>query len=91
MRIRLFANDTALRDYFPLLRWMIFTGLTLFGIALAWHYGLFQLNDRLDQSSRSMIIRGVLSVAALSAGLYFTHNVLWGCAGMALEIGRAHV
>jgi O-antigen/teichoic acid export membrane protein len=48
------------------------------------HYGLFQLNDRLDQSGRSMIIRGVLSVAALSAGLYLTHNVLWGCAGMAL-------
>jgi O-antigen/teichoic acid export membrane protein len=48
------------------------------------HYGLFQLNDRLDQSGRSMIIRGILSVAALSAGLYLTHNVLWGCAGMAL-------
>jgi O-antigen/teichoic acid export membrane protein len=48
------------------------------------HYGLFQLNDRLDQSGRSMIIRGILSVIALSAGLYLTHNVLWGCAGMAL-------
>src|SRR5215469_14536562 len=48
------------------------------------HYGLFQLNDRLDQSGRSMIIRGILSVAALSAGLYLTHSVLWGCAGMAL-------
>ena len=48
------------------------------------HYGLFQLNDRLDQSGRSMIIRGILSVAALSAGIYVTHNLLWGCAGMAL-------
>ncbi len=48
------------------------------------HYGLFQLNDRLDQSGRSMIIRGMLSVAALSAGIYLTHNVVWGCAGMAL-------
>jgi O-antigen/teichoic acid export membrane protein len=48
------------------------------------HYGLFQLNDRLDQSGRSMIIRGILSVIALSAGLYLTNNLLWGCAGMAL-------
>jgi O-antigen/teichoic acid export membrane protein len=48
------------------------------------HYGLFQLNDRLDQSGRSMIIRGILSVAALSTGIYVTHNLLWGCAGMAL-------
>jgi O-antigen/teichoic acid export membrane protein len=48
------------------------------------HYGLFQLNDRLDQSGRSMIVRGILSVAALSAGIYLTHNILWGCAGLAL-------
>jgi O-antigen/teichoic acid export membrane protein len=48
------------------------------------HYGLFQLNDRLDQTGRSMILRGVLSVAALSAGLYFMRNVFWGCMCMAL-------
>jgi O-antigen/teichoic acid export membrane protein len=47
------------------------------------HYGLFQLNDRLDQTGRSMILRGILSVAALSAGLYFTKNVFWGCVWMA--------
>jgi len=48
------------------------------------HYGLFQLNDRLDQTGRSMILRGLLSVGALAAGLYFTKNVFWGCAWMAL-------
>jgi O-antigen/teichoic acid export membrane protein len=48
------------------------------------HYGLFQLNDRLDQTGRSMILRGILSVGALSAGLYFTKNVFWGCVWMAL-------
>ena len=48
------------------------------------HYGLFQLNDRLDQIGRSMMLRGVLSVAALAAGLYLTRNVLWGCVGLAL-------
>ncbi len=48
------------------------------------HYGLFQLNDRLDQIGRSMMLRGMLSVAALSTGLYLTRNVLWGCVGLAL-------
>ena len=48
------------------------------------HYGLFQLNDRLDQAGRSMILRGGLAVAALSAGLYFMRNVFWGCIWMAL-------
>ena len=53
------------------------------------HYGLFQLNDRLDQIGRSMMLRGGLSVAALSTGLYATHNVLWGCVGLALVwLGR---
>jgi O-antigen/teichoic acid export membrane protein len=48
------------------------------------HYGLFQLNDRLDQTGRSMILRGVLSLAALSGGLYLMHNVAWGCMSVAL-------
>jgi O-antigen/teichoic acid export membrane protein len=48
------------------------------------HYGLFQLNERLDQTGRSMMLRGVLSVAALSAALRLTHDVLWGCVWLAL-------
>jgi O-antigen/teichoic acid export membrane protein len=48
------------------------------------HYGLFQLNDRLDQIGRSMMLRGALSVLALSTGLYLTRNVFWGCVGLAL-------
>jgi len=48
------------------------------------HYGLFQLNDRLDQSGRSMMLRGILSVGVLSTGLYVTRSVLWGCVGLAL-------
>ena len=48
------------------------------------HYGLFQLNDRLDQVGRSMMLRGVLSVAALGTGLYLTRSVLGGCVGLAL-------
>lgn len=48
------------------------------------HYGLFQLNDRLDQTGRSMMLRGVLSVIALAAALHLTHKVVWGCVWLAL-------
>ena len=48
------------------------------------HYGLFQLNDRLDQTGISMMLRGALSVVALSAGLYVTRDVFWGCVGLAM-------
>ena len=39
-------------------------------------YGLFQLNDRLDQIGKSMMFRGVVSVIVLSAGLYFMRNIV---------------
>jgi O-antigen/teichoic acid export membrane protein len=48
------------------------------------HYGLFQLNDRLDQTGRSLMLRGVLSVIALTVGLALTRSVIWGCAALAL-------
>jgi O-antigen/teichoic acid export membrane protein len=48
------------------------------------HYGLFQLHDRLDQTGRSMMLRGVVSVIALSAGLYVTKDVFWGSLAVAL-------
>ena len=48
------------------------------------HYGLFQLNDRLDQTGTSMMVRGALSIVGLSVGLYLTHDVFWGCIGVSL-------
>ena len=56
MRIRPFTSAIAVRDYFPLLRWMMFTGVTLFGFALAWHFGLFQLMTVQDRSGISVFI-----------------------------------
>ena len=56
MTLRLFGSELASRDYFPLLRWMIFTGVTLFGFAIAWRYRLFQLMTAQDQSGISLFI-----------------------------------
>ena len=68
------------------------TRLVILAIALAKgietlsdiHYGLFQLNDRLDKTGLSMMLRGVFSVVALSAGLYLTRNIFWACVGLVL-------
>lgn len=47
------------------------------------HYGLFQLNDRLDQSGRSMMLRGTLSVIALASVLWLTRSIVWACVSLA--------
>jgi len=30
-------------DHLPLLRWLMFTGVSAFGFVLAWYYGLFHM------------------------------------------------
>ena len=50
-------------DHLPLLRWLMFTGVTVFGFVLAWHYGLFHLMLASDKTYISAII-GVLYIAA---------------------------
>jgi O-antigen/teichoic acid export membrane protein len=47
-------------------------------------YGLFQLNDRLDQIGKSMIIKGVISALGFSLGLYFGGHILWAIGGLAI-------
>lgn len=46
-------------------------------------YGLFQLNDHLEQTGRSMMVRGASSVIGLAAGLYVMRNLVWGIAVLA--------
>jgi hypothetical protein len=82
MRIRLFGTDAAARDYFPLLRWMIFTGVSFFGFALAWHYGLFQLMTAQDRSGISLFI--CILYIAISA------HCLACVIGISREINTAH-
>ncbi len=50
-------------DHLPLLRWLMFTGVSVFGFVLAWYYGLFHLMLASDKTYISAIIT-VLYVAA---------------------------
>src|ERR1700694_2950524 len=61
MKLRLFSDFSA--DHLPLLRWLMFTGVSAFGFVVAWHYGLFHLMLASDKTYISAII-GVLYVAA---------------------------
>ena len=53
-------------DHLPLLRWLMFTGVSAFGFVLAWYYGLFHLMLASDKTYISAII-GVLYVLATAA------------------------
>jgi len=48
------------------------------------HYGLFQQREQMRYIALSLMIRGVLSVLVLAAGVALTGQLLWGVAGMAL-------
>jgi O-antigen/teichoic acid export membrane protein len=45
-------------------------------------YGLSQRHEQMDRISISMMIKGPLSLLLLGIGVYLTHSVLWGAAGL---------
>jgi O-antigen/teichoic acid export membrane protein len=53
------------------------------------YYGRMQFHDNMDRIAKSMIVRGVLGLAAMGAGVYLTHRVIWGVIG--LTVARAVV
>ncbi len=47
-------------------------------------YGLLQQRERMDRVAKSLMIRGVLSLLALSVGVYLTGSVFWGVVILAI-------
>jgi len=50
-------------------------------------FGFYQQIEEMDRIARALIANGVLSLAALAAGVYFTGSIVWGAAGWALAKG----
>jgi O-antigen/teichoic acid export membrane protein len=48
------------------------------------YYGRLQFNDHMDRIAKSMILRGLLGLAAMGAGVYLTGRVFWGVVGLTL-------
>jgi O-antigen/teichoic acid export membrane protein len=47
-------------------------------------YGLLQQRERMDRVAKSMMIKGPLSLLALSVGIYLTGSAFWGVVGLAV-------
>jgi O-antigen/teichoic acid export membrane protein len=47
-------------------------------------YGLLQQHERMDRISISMIMKGILSLFLLAAGVFLTKGVLWGGVGLVI-------
>lgn len=47
-------------------------------------YGLLQQSERMDRIAKSMVLKGSISLLALSAGIYFGGSIVWGAVGLAL-------
>jgi O-antigen/teichoic acid export membrane protein len=53
------------------------------------YYARMQFHDHMDRIAKSMIVRGVLGLAAMGAAVYLTGSVIWGV--IALTLARALV
>src|SRR4249920_514067 len=79
-------------DYVPLLRWLIFTGVTLFGFALAWHFGLIRLMLASDTTHISAIICALyimVSMHCLAQTIVVSRELNSGHRAYALVTGGA--
>ena len=81
--MRLFEREFP-TDRLPLLRWLMFTGVCVFGFVVAWHYGLFQLMLVSDKTYISAIIsilyvaislHCLVRTAVISRELDYAHRV----------------
>jgi O-antigen/teichoic acid export membrane protein len=71
-------------------RWPVPMAVLILGFALSVdnlsdvYYGLLQRRERMDQIARSLVARGLLSVAALGVTLWFTRSLVAGVGTLAV-------
>ena len=53
------------------------------------YYAKMQFHEHMDRIAKSMIVRGVIGLAAMAAGVYFAGSIIWGAIG--LTVARALV
>lgn len=53
------------------------------------YYAKMQFHEHMDRIAKSMIVRGVIGLAAMGAGVYFAGSIIWGAIG--LTVARALV
>lgn len=63
--VRLIGNELEIRDYLPLLKWLLLTGVTAFGFLAAWNFGVLQFMITNDQSYITLVILALFGVFSL--------------------------
>ena len=48
------------------------------------YYAKMQFHEHMDRIAKSMIVRGVVGLAAMAAGVYFAGSIIWGAVGLVL-------
>jgi hypothetical protein len=81
-QMALTGNQIESRDYVPLLKWLIFTGVVGFCFWLSWMFGLFQLMIESDKSYISLAVVVIYVLTSI--------HCLFQVVVMSREIGRAH-
>src|SRR5258708_3216745 len=71
MTVRFIENEFP-TDHLPLLRWLIFTGVSGFGFVLVWYFGLFRLMLASDKTYISVIIVALYVASTLHCCLRTT-------------------
>jgi len=72
--VRLIGTADEIRDYMPLLKWLLLTGLSLFGFLAAWRYGLVTFMIESDRSYITVVILALYAVFTLHC-LYLTVQI----------------
>ena len=65
--IRLLGNAVEMRDHFLLLKWLIFTAVSVFGFVLLWHFEMIQGMVERDVSYISLVILIVYALTSVHA------------------------
>ena len=81
MAIRAFNSDYP-ADHLPLLRWLIFTGVSAFAFVMCWHFGLVRMMINGDKTYISVVI-AILYVAS-------SLHCLLRTTAISRELDRAH-
>jgi O-antigen/teichoic acid export membrane protein len=51
------------------------------------YYAKMQFHEHMDRIAKSMIVRGIIGLAVMAAGVYFAGSIIWGAVGLVLVRG----
>ena len=63
--MKVFATGLDINDHMPFLAWLTLSGVTVFALAAAWHFGAIQFMVHADRSRLTLVILALYIVFSL--------------------------